>query len=498
MHSGWWYRAASAIGTTGLAAVATVWSLYARRTPGYGPPIDPTALDAPDAAAIVVATSGAALVIGLALEPMYRPRPRRVTSLLATTLGRLTLACLLLWPLGSGYGPLSLPAGALVPVWGILAVSLPPYYWLLRRRERPNRVLVVGDDRAVIEAVTDDLAVNPIGFVSPPTGVDAGRTGATERDAPGGSPARRERVAEVPTATDGGRAGVGVVANPNPAERLGGLSRLESLVRRHDVDTLALAFPEPDRGECFGSLAVAFDHGLAVVSHESLADDVLIAGDAGGSLVEVTVDPWPWYTHVSKRAFDVAFATVGLLVLAPVALALAATLARESNGSILYQQTRTAAFGGRIRVRKFRTMRPESENPVPQADRETEGITPVGRVLRRTHLDEIPQLWSVLRGDMSVVGPRANWIDEERLIEAAVPGWRVRWHVKPGLTGLAQVNDVGSTTGPRKLELDRQYIESQSFALDCRIVAAQLRFVGADVTDLLRRRLRRWLRGNSP
>lgn len=126
------------------------------------------------------------------------------------------------------------------------------------------------------------------------------------------------------------------------------------------------------------------------------------------------------------------------------------------------------------------------DNGRVRGEEQNDRITRVGRVLRRTHLDEIPQLWSILVGDMSVVGPRAVWTEEESLLEAQERSWRKRWFVKPGLTGLAQVNDAKSTNPEEKLRWDLQYVKSQSFALDVKIVVRQMWKVGGDVVSAVR------------
>ena len=96
-------------------------------------------------------------------------------------------------------------------------------------------------------------------------------------------------------------------------------------------------------------------------------------------------------------------------------------------------------------------------------------------MLRRTHLDEIPQLWSILVGEMSVVGPRAAWTEEEEtVLEREAEAWRKRWFVKPGLTGLAQINDAKSTDPEAKLRYDLRYIREQSFWFDLKIVVRQV------------------------
>jgi lipopolysaccharide/colanic/teichoic acid biosynthesis glycosyltransferase len=184
-----------------------------------------------------------------------------------------------------------------------------------------------------------------------------------------------------------------------------------------------------------------------------------------------------------KRTFDVVFAGIGLLVLSPLLVVIAAAIKLDSAGPVLYRQTRTAAFGDTFTVAKFRTMRPKSEDAVPVDDVENDRITRVGRVLRRTHLDEIPQLLVIFRGRMSVVGPRAAWVDEETLLEDQTNAWRRRWFVKPGLTGLAQINEVSSTDPEAKLRYDIEYIRNQSFWFDLKIVIRQLWLVGEDLLN---------------
>jgi lipopolysaccharide/colanic/teichoic acid biosynthesis glycosyltransferase len=163
-------------------------------------------------------------------------------------------------------------------------------------------------------------------------------------------------------------------------------------------------------------------------------------------------------------------------------IAIAVAIKLDSPGPVLYSQDRTTTFGETFRLYKFRTMTPRSGDTTPVDDEENVHITRVGRLLRRTHLDEIPQLYSILAGDMSAVGPRAAWIEEEeQFLEAREGQWRKRWFVKPGLTGLAQVNEVSSTNPELKLHYDIEYIRHQSFGLDVKIVSRQIRTVLMDL-----------------
>jgi lipopolysaccharide/colanic/teichoic acid biosynthesis glycosyltransferase len=198
------------------------------------------------------------------------------------------------------------------------------------------------------------------------------------------------------------------------------------------------------------------------------------------------LEPWDWQDHVLNRLFDIAYAGMALLVLTPLLVVVAIAIKIDSAGPVLYRQTRTAAFGNTFTIAKFRTMVPAGEDATPIDDMDNNRITRIGRVLRRTHLDEIPQLLAILRGNMSVVGPRAVWVDEETVLENQTEAWRRRWFVKPGLTGLAQVSRASSTDPETKLRYDVEYIRKQSFWFDLKIVTRQPWMVGEDVISGLK------------
>src|SRR5262245_10400254 len=194
------------------------------------------------------------------------------------------------------------------------------------------------------------------------------------------------------------------------------------------------------------------------------------------SSVPAADDRWGART---KRAFDVALAAVGLMMSAPLWVLAAAAIKLEGPGPIFYRQERSGLGGRRFVVLKFRSMIPDAEvgvGPV-QAIRSDSRVTAVGRVLRATALDELPQLWNILRGDMSFVGPRALRPREietlgngnaERLED--VPGFAERARVRPGLTGVAQIYAPRDVPRRRKFRYDRFYVRRQSLWLDVRLV----------------------------
>ena len=191
-----------------------------------------------------------------------------------------------------------------------------------------------------------------------------------------------------------------------------------------------------------------------------------------------------------KRAFDVTVAVVlGLLAL-PVALVFALAIVLESGGPVLFGHTRIGRGRRPFRVWKFRTMvrngdeilrRYLSDNPAAALEWELTHklkhdprVTRVGRLLRRTSLDELPQLWNVLRGEMSIVGPRP-------IVEVEIPkygpAFRLYAHVAPGLTGLWQVSGRSDTSYTRRVELDTHYIRHWSAALDFKLLLKTVRVV---------------------
>lgn len=186
------------------------------------------------------------------------------------------------------------------------------------------------------------------------------------------------------------------------------------------------------------------------------------------------------YHLFAKRALDVLGASIGLLLLGPALLMIVACIRIESKGSPLFSQLRWGKDGKKIRVYKFRTMRAELCDPtgVKQTVKDDPRITRVGAVLRRTNLDELPQLINVLKGDMSLVGPRCHAIGMlagGMPYEELVPNYHDRHAVRPGLTGLAQVRGLrGPTSSAAKARArvysDLYYIRNFSVFLDIRII----------------------------
>ncbi len=183
----------------------------------------------------------------------------------------------------------------------------------------------------------------------------------------------------------------------------------------------------------------------------------------------------PW-ALMAKRTLDIAGALTGILLLSPVMLLAAAAIRLESPGPVLFRQKRRGFNGRTFHIWKFRTMRVlESDGPVRQAQRNDPRITRVGRILRRLSIDELPQLFNVLKGEMSLVGPRPHAIDHDTIFERRVRRYARRRKVLPGITGWAQVNGYRGETDTReklirRIEYDLEYIERWSIWFDIYII----------------------------
>jgi len=190
-----------------------------------------------------------------------------------------------------------------------------------------------------------------------------------------------------------------------------------------------------------------------------------------------------------KRVFDRLFAAGVLLCLAPLLIVLAVAVKMSSPGPVFFKQKRKGIDGNEFEIYKFRSMKVHQETAghVTQAKKGDKRVTRVGAFLRRTSLDELPQFINVLRGEMSVVGPRPHALEHDDIYKDLVKGYMYRYRIKPGITGWAQVNGFrGETDRIEKMmgrvKLDLYYMQHWTFGLDMKIVAMTLwkGFAGAN------------------
>jgi undecaprenyl-phosphate galactose phosphotransferase/putative colanic acid biosynthesis UDP-glucose lipid carrier transferase len=193
--------------------------------------------------------------------------------------------------------------------------------------------------------------------------------------------------------------------------------------------------------------------------------------------------PLTWAEQLCKRIIDVVVATAALVALAPMIFLVAAWIKIETGGPVLFSQRRNGFNGRTFKIHKFRTMSVLEDGPaIRQATRNDPRLTRSGRLLRRTSIDELPQLLNVIAGEMSLVGPRPHPLALNSEYEKIIANYAFRHHVKPGLTGWAQVNGLRGETQTidlmtRRIEFDLWYIDNWSFWLDCKILLRTL-FIG--------------------
>jgi Undecaprenyl-phosphate glucose phosphotransferase len=268
---------------------------------------------------------------------------------------------------------------------------------------------------------------------------------------------------------------------PDNVRWLGGIEDVRAVLDRQQVDIVFIALPHADASRLTAVLRGIGDEPIAI----HLVPDVFSLVPARGGVEEFEMIPfihlresrlYGW-NRVLKRAFDLVFGTIALVVASPVMLAIVVAFKLTSPGPVLYRQERMGVDGRRFRMLKFRTMRVDAEaetGPV-WAREDDPRRTALGIFLRRTSLDELPQLFNVLHGEMSLVGPRPerpSFVEEFR---RRVPGYMLRHKVKAGITGWAQINGWrGNTSIERRIECDLQYIERWSLAFDLKILLQTL------------------------
>jgi lipopolysaccharide/colanic/teichoic acid biosynthesis glycosyltransferase len=473
MQRGAAYRITSATGAIVIVAlVVIITSTPILQTAATSlPVISSLAPEPANGNELFVETALTTAVVGAACFPLYKPRPRRILDTVSLTHKRIFVSVLALATLGYFDYTYRLPRLTLILMTPLLLSLLPAWFvWL---RKRPNssegKEIIVGDDYEMIEQIVSETDISFLGYLCPTSSVKPPTTGGS---------------VQAGAVTDGG--------SLRGLERLGGLSRIDETIVEYNVDTVVLAFSEADRAEFFGVLDACYKHGVEVKVHQAHANTVLTATDKTGTLVDVDVEPWDAQDYFLKRVFDVVFAVTGLLLLSPLIVMIALTIKLEDGGSILYQQERTALFGETFEVYKFRSMieNAEAQTGATISKEDNGGVDPrvtrVGRILRQTHLDEIPQLWSALRGDMSVVGPRPERPELDADIRGGVIEWQKRWFVKPGLTGPAQVNDVTGTEPEQKIRYDLLYVRQQSLTYDVKLVLRQVWKVLSDALQTIR------------
>lgn len=271
--------------------------------------------------------------------------------------------------------------------------------------------------------------------------------------------------------------------NIDDEEVLGSLAGLQSILTRERIDQIVLTQVDLPQEGLHAMLAHCDRHSAELFLYPDLDVSALastsVMSIAGLPLVALTPAFGAAPYRFGKRLLDVLTAAAVLALSLPLCLFAALAVKLGSRGPVFFSQERVGLYGRSLRVIKFRTMVLDAEaNSGPTLSEDNDPrVTGVGRFLRRTRVDEIPQLWNVLRGEMSLVGPRPERREfVERFIEET-PLYERRLLVKPGLTGLAQIHGRYDTDYAQKLRYDLIYINSLSLTADLRILLATIRTV---------------------
>ena len=262
------------------------------------------------------------------------------------------------------------------------------------------------------------------------------------------------------------------------ARWLGGYSDLRAILDANPVDHVVLALAHEDYGRLGGLLDAVGDEPVTIHVVPDLLRFASLRGGVeqfeGMPFIHLRESPLYGWSSLAKRVFDLVFSLAVLAVLWPLLLALTVAVRVSSPGPVFYRQERMGVDGRRFQMLKFRTMQADAERQTgPKwADPADERRTGLGALLRRFSLDELPQFINVLRGDMSVVGPRPERPVFVERFRQTVPGYMLRHKVKSGITGWAQVHGLrGNTSLEKRIQYDIEYIERWSVWLDLKIIA---------------------------
>ena len=311
----------------------------------------------------------------------------------------------------------------------------------------------------------------------------------------GDGPAVENAAALLARTEQSGFTPLGIVRVSTPGDRgalvegvpvLGELGQLGELVAANEIETLIVATAQDREPAVLGQLRPLRYAGVDVLDyvglHEEIAQEIPLDHIDDEWLMGAALNSSVVHIRQVKRMLDVVAAGAGLAVTVPLCLLAAALIKLDSRGPVLYRQQRVRRGGAPYTLLKFRTMRPdaESESGVVWAGRRDDRVTRVGRLLRRLRIDEIPQLVNVLRGEMSLVGPRPERPEMVESLAGQIPFYRERLLVPPGITGWAQIRfpyAASVEASRRKLQFDLYYIKHMSLLLDLQILLQTFRTV---------------------
>jgi len=271
---------------------------------------------------------------------------------------------------------------------------------------------------------------------------------------------------------------------------LGRLAELPDFVREHNIQLIYLSIPMASQPRILQVLDALKDSTASIFFVPDMFVTDLIQGHAGSvcgmPVISVCETPFRGGNGFVKRASDIVLSLLILLLISPVLLVIALLVKLTSPGPIIFRQRRYGLDGKEILVYKFRSMTVTEDGArVQQATKNDQRITPLGAILRKTSLDELPQFINVLQGRMSIVGPRPHAVSHNEMYRKLIKGYMVRHKVKPGITGWAQVNGFRGETDTLdkmqgRIDYDLDYLRNWSLKLDLYIIFKTVRVVAGD------------------
>ena len=271
---------------------------------------------------------------------------------------------------------------------------------------------------------------------------------------------------------------------------LGRLKELPAYVRDHDIQLIYLSLPMASQPRILQVLDELKDTTASIFFVPDMFITDLIQGQTssvcGMPVISVCETPFTGSNGAIKRLSDIVLSLLILLLISPLLLAVAVAVKITSRGPIIFKQRRYGLDGKEILVYKFRSMTvTEDGAKVQQATKNDSRITPLGAILRKTSIDELPQFVNVLQGRMSIVGPRPHAVAHNEMYRKLIKGYMVRHKVKPGITGWAQVNGYRGETDTLdkmqgRIDFDLDYLRNWSLRLDLYIILRTIRLVAKD------------------
>lgn len=268
------------------------------------------------------------------------------------------------------------------------------------------------------------------------------------------------------------------------AQPLGSIRDVPDLIRSQSIDIVLVALNDTEHAKLYDMVkeceGLNTDIFMVPDTLELMTSQVRIKEIEGIPFLKIKAVPMTTWNHIMKRTFDLVVASVVLILASPILLLICLLIKLDSKGPVLYLQERVGLDGKPFNVLKFRTMRAEAEKETGPvwARKDDPRVTRIGRFLRRFSLDELPQLMNVLKGEMSLVGPRPERPHFVEQFKKEIPKYLDRHRVKTGMTGWAQVNGLrGNAPIEERTKYDLYYIENWSLVFDLKIILKTIRAV---------------------